>query len=178
MQARGTPPPTTGGSCPVATRPSKATFGDGGSREEKEAKSKLMSELLAIAMACDLTRVFSYEWSATQSGAVYWEVNSSTEHHQLNHNSGTGTDMKNVTKFIIIWSMVSWNVVTDASRNTTAEIAGSSFRCANSAGFSASSTNRFTYSSRGPSPSRPLKKVFTWWCAGAARSPRTPASPR
>ena len=52
-------------------------------------------------MACDLTRVFSYEWSATQSEAVYWEVSSSTEHHELSHNASTGTEMKNVVKFIM-----------------------------------------------------------------------------
>ncbi|MCA9664260.1 MAG: DUF1552 domain-containing protein [Myxococcales bacterium] len=100
LQARGVPTPA-GPTCPTATRPSKTNFGDGGSKEEKEAKSKLFSELLAIAMACDLTRVFSYEWSATQSEAVYWEVSSSTEHHELSHNASTGTEMKNVVKFIM-----------------------------------------------------------------------------
>ena len=67
----------------------------------KQAKSELMSQLLAQALACDLTRVFSYEWSATQSEAVYWEVGVSKEHHQLNHDAATGTEMQAVTRFIM-----------------------------------------------------------------------------
>jgi len=39
-------------------------------------KAGAMSELLAEALACDTTRVFSYEWSANQSEFVYSELGS------------------------------------------------------------------------------------------------------
>lgn len=87
--------------CAEPDRPARSDFGDGTSREEKEAKSQLMSELLAIAIACDMTRVFSYEWSATQSEAVYWEVGIAEEHHQYNHDNPRGTGMQRITRFIV-----------------------------------------------------------------------------
>lgn len=98
LQARAKGAPAT---CSKPDRPTTSSFGDGTSKELKEAKSKLMSQLLAVALACDLSRVFSYEWSATQSAAVYWEVKVSEEHHQLSHDSATGSGMRAITKFIM-----------------------------------------------------------------------------
>jgi hypothetical protein len=87
--------------CTLPDAPTAADFGDGSANEQKEAKSQIMSQLLATALACDLTRVFSYEWSATQSEAVYWEVGSSQEHHQLNHDAPTGTEMRAIVRLIM-----------------------------------------------------------------------------
>ncbi|MCA9707128.1 MAG: DUF1552 domain-containing protein [Myxococcales bacterium] len=88
-------------SCQQPDSPASMDYGDGGSNEQKEAKSKVMSELLATALACDLTRIFSYEWSATQSGAVYWEVGVNEEHHQYNHDHSQGEGMQAITRFIM-----------------------------------------------------------------------------
>lgn len=82
-------------------RPSTADFGDGTGHDEKEAKSRLMSDLLAVALACDRTRVFSYEWSATQSHAVYWEVGARTEHHPMNHAVGDKPEYNATVRFIM-----------------------------------------------------------------------------
>ena len=87
--------------CSAPEAPVQSDFGDGSNNEQKQAKSELMSQLVAAALACDLTRVFSYEWSATQSEAVYWEVGSSKEHHQLNHDSPTGSEMQQIVRFIM-----------------------------------------------------------------------------
>lgn len=87
--------------CTVPDAPGTLNFGDGGSHEEKEAKNALMSELLAHALACDLTRVFSYEFSATQSHAVYWEVGITDEHHPLTHSDNGGPKTATVTTFIM-----------------------------------------------------------------------------
>ncbi len=46
-----------------------------------KAKSELMNQLLATAITCDITRVFSYEWSANQSEYVYAELGISGGHH-------------------------------------------------------------------------------------------------
>ncbi|MBX7197162.1 MAG: DUF1552 domain-containing protein [Sandaracinaceae bacterium] len=85
--------------CSRPGAPLDVDYGDEGVHEEKEAKSRVMSELLAIALACDLSRVFSYEWSATQSGAVYWELGVSDEHHQLTHDDPTGERQQNIVRF-------------------------------------------------------------------------------
>jgi hypothetical protein len=87
--------------CTQPDAPEVANFGDGSDNEQKQAKSEIMSELVATALACDLVRVFSYEWSATQSDAVYWEVGSSQEHHELTHTQATGTHAKAITKLIM-----------------------------------------------------------------------------
>jgi hypothetical protein len=76
-------------------------FGDGSSNEQKEAKNELMVALLATAFACDLTRVFSWEFSATQSTAVYWEVGIDQEHHQYNHDHPQEQGMMDITRFIM-----------------------------------------------------------------------------
>jgi hypothetical protein len=86
--------------CEEPENPAASDFGDEGSNEQKEAKHELMIDLLATALACDLSRVFSYEWSATQSGAVYWEVDSSSEHHPLTH-KGSSPELRKVVTFIM-----------------------------------------------------------------------------
>ncbi|MCA9651778.1 MAG: DUF1552 domain-containing protein [Myxococcales bacterium] len=88
-------------SCQQPGAPAGLDYGDNGSNEQKEAKAQVMSELLAAALACDLTRIFSYEWSATQSEAVYWEVGIDQEHHQYNHDNSQGDGMKAITRFIM-----------------------------------------------------------------------------
>lgn len=85
LQLREKMPALSLAACSQPGAPPSKNFGDGSTHEEKEAKSQLMSELLASALACDLTRVFSYEWSATQSQAYYWEVGSNEEQHEFNH---------------------------------------------------------------------------------------------
>jgi hypothetical protein len=53
-------------------------------------KAQAMSELLAAALACDITRVFSYEWSTNQSEFVYSELGISGSHHNdVTHNMGS-----------------------------------------------------------------------------------------
>ncbi len=58
-------------------------------------------DLLVEALACDLTRIFSYEFSATQSTTVYWEVGIDQEHHLYNHENSQGEGMVNITRFIM-----------------------------------------------------------------------------
>ena len=88
--------------CEVPDAPQQSDFGDGGTNEQKQAKAEIMSDLLATALACDLTRVFSYEFSATQSEAVYWEVDSTAEHHTgVTHPDDEGTEHRAIITFIM-----------------------------------------------------------------------------
>jgi len=85
--------------CKNPDRPTRTDFGDGGTHEEKEAKSQIMSDLLAVALACDMTRVFSYEFSAGQSTTFYWEIGVNREEHQLTHDDPQGAPMQTITRF-------------------------------------------------------------------------------
>jgi Protein of unknown function (DUF1552) len=87
--------------CTLPDMPAQVDYFDYSSNEQKQAKSELMSELLAQALACDLTRVFSYEWAATQSEAVYWEQGIDTDHHNYTHNDPEGVGMQNIVQFIM-----------------------------------------------------------------------------
>ncbi|MDD9940068.1 MAG: DUF1552 domain-containing protein [Myxococcales bacterium] len=99
LQARATLPVVD---CQAPDPPAQTNFGDGGTHEEKEAKATIMSDLLSIALACDLSRVFSYEFSAGQSGAVYWEVGLNGEHHDdVTHGKSQTQDHTNVIRFIM-----------------------------------------------------------------------------
>lgn len=89
-------------SCSQSDRPVQSHFGDGGTREQKEAKSQLMSDLIALAFSCDLTRVVAYEFSANQSEAVYWEVNElGTHHNDISHGKAQKDPNKKITQFIM-----------------------------------------------------------------------------
>ncbi len=90
---------TVSPSCTAPDGPSVTDFGDGGTHEEKQAKHDLMRRMLAVGLACDVTRVFSYEWSANQSEAVYWEVGATGQHHDLSHSDPGG--MRRVVRFIM-----------------------------------------------------------------------------
>ncbi len=74
-------------SCSRPNAPGSTAYGDGGDRELKQDKTAVMAELLSFALACDLVRTFTFEYSATQSEAIYWEVGASPSetHHDLTH---------------------------------------------------------------------------------------------
>ena len=44
-----------------------------------------MSDLIALALACDQTRVFSIMFSGSTATTVFWQVNVIRGHHQLSH---------------------------------------------------------------------------------------------
>jgi hypothetical protein len=88
--------------CRFPDPPPARDFGDGTAHEEKEAKNQVMSDLLAVALACNLTRVFSYEFSSTGSTAIYWEVGVNEEAHTVSHKEkDTGDEMPKITRFIM-----------------------------------------------------------------------------
>ena len=69
------------------------------------AKAAAMSKLLAAALACDITRVFTYEWSANQSEFVYNELGiSGTHHNDVTHNLGSSqgqNDQREIIKLVM-----------------------------------------------------------------------------
>jgi hypothetical protein len=62
------------------------SFPDMSGKEMIEERTKGMSALIAMALACDQTRVFSMMFSGSVCGTVYWQVNATGGHHDLTHN--------------------------------------------------------------------------------------------
>jgi len=56
--------------------------------EQIAEKNRVMSELLALALACDLTRAFSIQYSTCGSGVIFWEAGASDGLHGLCHTEG------------------------------------------------------------------------------------------
>ena len=50
-----------------------------------QERSAQMSQLVALAMSCDLTRVFSFMFSGSVGETMYWEVGEDKAHHQFTH---------------------------------------------------------------------------------------------
>jgi hypothetical protein len=65
----------------LATLPSEAN-----GKEAIEERMTAMSSLIAMALACDQTRVFSIMFSGSVCGTVYWQVGATSGHHDLTHN--------------------------------------------------------------------------------------------
>lgn len=55
-------------------------------QEQIEQQNRTMSELLALALACDLTRVFTVQWSTAGSAVVVWPVGATDGMHSMSHN--------------------------------------------------------------------------------------------
>jgi hypothetical protein len=70
--------------CSKPTNP--GSFPDMSGREMIEERMTGMSALIAMALACDQTRVFSVMFSGSVCGTVYWQVGATSGHHDLTHN--------------------------------------------------------------------------------------------
>jgi hypothetical protein len=70
---------------PQCTTPANpGDFSDEGDEPIAE-KNQAMSELVAMALACDLTRVFTVLFSTAGSGVRIWQVGANNSLHQINH---------------------------------------------------------------------------------------------
>jgi hypothetical protein len=79
-----TMPAMPAASCKLPTKP--MSFPDQAGKEQLEPKTKAMSDLLAIALACNQTRVFSMMFTGSVAGTVFWPVGLTGGHHDLTHN--------------------------------------------------------------------------------------------
>jgi hypothetical protein len=79
-----TAPLITPALCKLPTNPGSVP--DMNSQEQLEQRTKAMSDLIAMALACDQTRVFSMMFSGSVCGTVYWQVGATGGHHDLTHN--------------------------------------------------------------------------------------------
>ncbi|HEX3696492.1 MAG TPA: DUF1552 domain-containing protein [Polyangia bacterium] len=63
------------------------------------AIGKAQMDLLALAMACDLTRVATLQWSIAESPVVHTQVMASGEHHLMSHDSTKAADLTRVNNW-------------------------------------------------------------------------------
>jgi hypothetical protein len=57
-------------------------------KEPLEEINAAMSRLVALALSCDQTRVFSYQFSGSVANTIYWQVGQDKPHHQFTHDEG------------------------------------------------------------------------------------------
>jgi hypothetical protein len=76
-------PEAAAGGCAPGTAP--ALFPPTPQGEQLQPITVAMSELLALALACDQTRVFSLLFTGTIGGTVFWPAGVKRGHHQLTH---------------------------------------------------------------------------------------------
>jgi Protein of unknown function (DUF1552) len=69
--------------CAAPARP--GAIADTPQGEQLEPVMTAMSDLLALALACDQTRAFSVMFSGSTATTVFWQVGVSRGHHQLSH---------------------------------------------------------------------------------------------
>jgi hypothetical protein len=82
-QPGGGPGPVVSAGCAVPKAP--GAFADTAQGEQIEPIMTAMSDLIAMALACDQTRVFSVMFSGSTASTVFWQVNVTRGHHQLSH---------------------------------------------------------------------------------------------
>ncbi|MBO6933839.1 MAG: DUF1552 domain-containing protein [Deltaproteobacteria bacterium] len=66
---------------------------------------RLHLDMMARAMACDLTRVASIQWANGQSGMRHEWLGQSDAHHSLSHRGDSDTDARNQVSAIDRWYM-------------------------------------------------------------------------
>ncbi len=72
---------------PVCATPGApaADYPDVEGREQIAERNRAMSDLLAVALACDLTRAFSVLFSSAGSGVIVWPAGAQNGMHQMCH---------------------------------------------------------------------------------------------
>jgi hypothetical protein len=80
---------TVGGACQIPTIDAPI---DIYANDNYPAIGKLQLDLLAMAIACDLTRVASVQWTTVQTGKVFSWLGISQTHHDLSHSGLSDKD--------------------------------------------------------------------------------------
>jgi hypothetical protein len=85
------------------------------SREPLAERLDAMGDLLAIAMSCDLSRVFSIQWSGSAGGPTFWQVGATRGHHDLSHD---GDSSQEIMEAITIFTMEQFALLLQKFRDT------------------------------------------------------------
>lgn len=75
--------PPSVGACAKPVAP--GSYPTDAGKEPLAERMQAFSDLLALILACDQTRVFSIQFSGSVGGTVFWQVGVSQGHHDLSH---------------------------------------------------------------------------------------------
>ena len=88
------PPPKP--ACPVPTVPTEPAANL--DLAKVTATSKAMNKLIAVALSCNMTRVYSHLWSGARDDNHYPIVQLDTEHHNLTHGDARETRKRHTSR--------------------------------------------------------------------------------
>jgi hypothetical protein len=98
--ARGESPPAA--ACGKPSMPDAALVGKAESYDLRgKAINKTMAELVALALACDLTRVFTFEHTQPGSHITIPSIGVTYEYHGLTHNDWAGVKVQSAIKLFM-----------------------------------------------------------------------------
>src|SRR5690606_5836266 len=66
-----------------------------------EQRNLVMARLLAMALACDLTRVFTYKYTGMQTDTYFWPVDAPDGLHTLTHDDGQQDHVRDCIEFMM-----------------------------------------------------------------------------
>jgi hypothetical protein len=73
-------------SCALPPRPDARPADMPGNQEPLVEMNKALADLVTLALACDVTRVFRFTFTSLQSDAIFWPIGLFTGHHGFGHN--------------------------------------------------------------------------------------------
>jgi hypothetical protein len=80
-----TPPRATTRACALPAAPDEAAGASIWANDRYRALGRAQMDLLSTALACDLTRVTTLQWSTAQSGVTFTWLGHRESHHSLSH---------------------------------------------------------------------------------------------
>ena len=97
LAIENTPPPPS--ACLVPDDPDEIASD---TQKRQQTRSKAMSDLIAMALACDATRVWSNLFNGSVSGTYFWNIDSGNSFHQLTHDEpGEQPKVHQIVTFIM-----------------------------------------------------------------------------
>ena len=87
------------GSC--GAPPAADEIVDDAGMEQLEQRNLVMSKLLAMALACDLTRVFSYKYTGMQTDTYFWQTGAIDGLHTMTHDGALRSYCHDAAQFMM-----------------------------------------------------------------------------
>jgi hypothetical protein len=100
-------------SCTAAKAPADPATTN--SKEPIEERMAAMGDLLALAMSCDMSRVFSIQFSGSAGGPVFWQVGADRSHHDISHD---GASSQALMEAITVFTMKQFAALLTKFRDT------------------------------------------------------------
>ena len=70
--------------------PSAVADNDGTANHEPlQERSRLFADMIAVALSCDITRVFTMQFTPRETDTVFWQVGATEGQHIMSHSTGT-----------------------------------------------------------------------------------------